>query len=222
MSVKIYPSLLSADFAHLASEVKAWEKLDIDGLHLDVMDGHYVPNLTFGPDIVAALRRHTKVFFDVHLMIEAPEKYVERFVLAGANAISFHPSTTTNPVALIKQLKSRGVKVGLALNPNEACEVISPYLGAVDHVLLMTVSPGFAGGKFVPEALDKIAVLKEQGPKSLSVTVDGGVTNVTAKTVVQKGADALVSGSYLFKGGADFYGKNLKSLQQAFRQQVLK
>jgi ribulose-phosphate 3-epimerase len=211
--VEILPSLLSADFSRMGQEIEIWDQLDVQGFHLDVMDGHFVPNLTFGPDFIAALRSYTTKLFDVHLMIEKPEMFIERFIEAGANRISFHIELPANPLPFIKRIKNFGVAAGLAINPSTAVEVLWPYLDQIDFVLLMTVQPGFSGGKFVPKALEKIPDILAQKP-AMKITVDGAMGPDTVALAISKGANQIVSGSKLFKGGSRFYAQNIENLRR--------
>ncbi len=213
-SIDIYPSLLSADFAHMAEAVKHWDALDIQGFHLDVMDGHFVPNLTFGAGLIAALRPYTQKTFDVHLMIEDPLLFLEPFVQAGADRLSFHVELPGDPLRILKSIKEKGCQAGLAINPKTPARALFPYLHQVDFVLLMTVEPGFAGGSFVPEALEKIPDLLSRRA-DLKVCVDGAMGPETVGLAASKGARQIVSGSKLFVGGAGAYQKNLAALRNS-------
>lgn len=197
----------------MGQEVQRWDALAVQGFHLDVMDGHFVPNLTFGPDLVAALRPYTQKIFDVHLMVEAPEMFVDRFIKAGADRLSFHVELPMNPGPLIQTIKEAGKQVGLALNPGTPAEALFPYLGQLDFILLMTVQPGFSGGQFRPEALDKIPLLLERAPH-LKITVDGAMGPETIQLATARGAQQIVSGSKLFQGGPECYAKNLMAMRQ--------
>jgi|AntRauTorcE11897_2_1112592.scaffolds.fasta_scaffold12256_4 ribulose-phosphate 3-epimerase len=211
---KIYPSLLSADFAHLGAEIQRWDALGIDGFHLDVMDGHFVPNLTMGPSLVKSIRPYTLKAFDVHLMVTNPDMFIEPFIAAGADRISFHVELEGDLTPLIAKAETHDKKVGLALNPATSVEKLAPYLPMIDFVLLMTVEPGFAGGQFVAKALDKIPEILVHDP-SIDIVVDGGISPKTAPRAVELGAAGLVAGSSLFAGGPDRYRKNLAALQRA-------
>lgn len=211
--IKIYPSLLSADFAHLGAEIQRWDALGIDGFHLDVMDGHFVPNLTMGPSLVKSIRPCTLKAFDVHLMVTNPDVFIEPFIEAGADRISFHVELEGDLNPLIAQVKNHDKKVGLALNPATSVEKLAPYLPMIDFVLVMTVEPGFAGGQFVAKALDKIPEVLAHDP-SIDIIVDGGISPKTAPRAVELGAAGLVAGSSLFAGGPDNYQKNLAALQR--------
>ena len=213
--IRIYPSLLSADFSQLGKEIARWEALNIDGYHLDVMDGHFVPNLTMGPSLVKSLRRHTKKTFDVHLMVTNPQLFLEPFAEAGADRLSFHVELEADLGAMIRRVKKLGVKVGLAINPSTSAQKLIPFLTCIDFVLLMTVEPGFAGGKFAPEALDKISEVLNYAP-NMEVVVDGAMSAKTAPKVVELGAKGIVAGSSLFKGGLDCYAQNLNELRASF------
>ena len=203
--VKIAPSLLSADFSRLKEEVQEMEQAGADWLHLDVMDGHFVPNLTFGPLVVEAIRPHTTLPFDVHLMIEKPDTYIDAFAKSGANYITVHQETCPHLHRTIYHIKDLGVKAGVSINPATPISAIEPILPDVDLILLMTVNPGFGGQSFIPSVLSKIADLRtlmdRQGLQA-EIEVDGGIASGTAKQVVESGATVLVAGSAVF-GQAD-------------------
>jgi len=198
----IAPSLLSADFARLAEEVKAVESAKADLLHLDVMDGRFVPNITFGPLVISAIRPHTSLPFDVHLMIVEPSRYIEEFAKAGADWICVHAEAEIHLHRTITRIKELGKKAGLALNPHTPLEMVEYLLSELDFVLIMTVNPGFGGQKFIPQVLKKIERLRkmidERGLKTL-IEVDGGINKETAKDVISAGADILVAGTAVFK-----------------------
>ncbi|MGB9761232.1 MAG: ribulose-phosphate 3-epimerase [Caldimicrobium thiodismutans] len=198
----IAPSLLSADFSRLKEEVKAVEEAGADLLHLDVMDGLFVPNLTFGPLVISALRPHTKLLFDVHLMIVQPERYLKHFAEAGADLICVHAEATTHLHRAITQIKELGKLAGVSLNPHTPPEILDYVLELLDFVLVMTVNPGFGGQKFIPQCLSKIEKLKntivKRGLNTL-IEVDGGINEKTSQLVISAGADILVAGSYIFE-----------------------
>jgi ribulose-phosphate 3-epimerase len=200
--LKIAPSILSADFSKLGEQIKLVEEAGAEYLHLDVMDGHFVPNITIGPLVVSALRPLSRLFFDVHLMIEKPELYVEDFVQAGADLITVHAETCPHLYRTVQQIKDLGVKVGVALNPATPLGVLEYLLEELDLVLLMTVNPGFGGQNFIPAVIPKIACLKkminERG-LSMDLQVDGGINLDTVSGVVEAGANVLVAGSAVFK-----------------------
>ena len=195
----IAPSILSSDFANLESEVKRLEENGADWVHVDVMDGHFVPNLTIGAPVVKAIKPVTKLPMDVHLMIENPAKYVKDFALAGADVITFHyEATKETTFDVINIIKSYGVKVGLSIKPKTPVSAIKPYLDMVDLVLVMTVEPGFGGQKFMEDCADKIIEVKAYSNKDIIVEVDGGINAETAQHCKKCGADALVAGNYVF------------------------
>lgn len=195
--IKIAPSILSADFARLAVEIERVEKAGCDLIHLDIMDGHFVPNLTIGPAVVASIRKITKLPLDAHLMIEHPEKYAASFAKAGADHITVHAEACSGDLGeLIRHVHSLGVTCGVSLKPASPLSLIEKYLSEIDMVLLMTVNPGFGGQSFMPEVLPKIEALKKQYDKDIEV--DGGINKETSKAVVRAGANVLVAGTAIF------------------------
>ena len=202
--VKIAPSILSADFSRLAEEVKRVEEAGADMVHIDVMDGHFVPNMTVGPVVVRCLRDKTRLPFDVHLMVERPELWVDKFIEAGADIVTVHVEATRCLYRLLSHIKDRGVKAGVALNPQTPPSQVSYVLDKADMVLVMTVDPGFGGQKFIAGMLRKIErvrKLAEEAGLNLDVEVDGGINHETARLVVKAGANVLVAGAYVFEGG---------------------
>ena len=197
-TIEIVPSILSADFAKLADEIAEIESAGVNVVHLDVMDGHFVPNITIGLPVVAKLRKHSKLVFDCHLMISEPVKYVERFVEAGANHITFHIEATDKPEKLIDILHKLGCTAGICLNPETPVEAIEAVAPLCDMVLVMTVEPGFGAQEFMPEAAKKIVRVREIVGPEIRVEVDGGIDTETAPIVVSYGADTLVAGNAIF------------------------
>ncbi len=211
----IAPSILSADFARLGEEVAALTKAGADMIHIDVMDGHYVPNLTIGPGVVKALRPHTTLPFDVHLMVAPVDNLVPMFAEAGADIITFHPEATPHPHRTARLIRSMGKKVGVSLNPGSPIELIDYLWDEIDLILVMTVNPGFGGQSFLPAMLPKIAALRmkiTQRGRPILLEVDGGINPDTAADAVAAGADTLVAGNAVFAGGAGGYEKNIRAL----------
>ena len=200
--IRISPSVLAADFAALGQAARRMEEAGADMLHIDVMDGHFVPNISIGLPVVSSLRKVSALFFDVHLMISHPLTYAERFAKAGADLITFHLESEDDPAAVIRAIREAGCQAGISVKPKTPAKAVLPYLGDVDLILVMTVEPGFGGQAFMADQLPKIREIREaavrQG-KALTVQVDGGIDDRTAPLVIEAGADCLVSGSYLFR-----------------------
>jgi ribulose-phosphate 3-epimerase len=216
--VRIAPSILSADFARLGDEVRAMTQAGADYIHVDVMDGHFVPNLTIGPAVVKALRAHTRLPFDVHLMISPVDPYVPAFAEAGADIITVHPEAGPHLHRTIQLIRSLGKKAGVSLNPATPVEMLDPVLGDIDLVLIMSVNPGFGGQSFLPGALDKLAAARARinaSGRAIDLEVDGGINAETAREAVAAGADVLVAGTAAFAGGAARYADNVRALRPA-------
>ncbi len=214
--VRISPSILSADFAALGQEIEAITKAAADWIHVDVMDNHFVPNLSIGPMVVKALRKHSKLPFDVHLMVSPVDPLVPAFAEAGADTISFHPEAGPHPHRTIQLIKSLGKRAGLVLNPGTPIALVEPLLGDLDLVLVMSVNPGFGGQAFIASQLAKIASLRKAIDalgKPIDLEVDGGVNPETARRCIEAGADALVAGTAVFSGGSARYAANIKALR---------
>tara|TARA_B100002049_G_scaffold117585_1_gene86912 strand:- start:1347 stop:2006 length:660 start_codon:yes stop_codon:yes gene_type:complete len=214
--IKISPSILSADFSELGKEIKKLEEGGADLIHVDVMDGHFVPNLTIGPPVIKTLRKYTKLPFDVHLMISPVHKYIKNFADAGSDIITIHPEATEDLKESISLIKELNKKVGISLNPNTEINVIESQLNNIDLVLIMSVFPGFGGQKFIPETIKKIKDLKEIKDKnnySFDIEVDGGINFSNSKDVINAGANILVSGTTIFKENNGNIKKNIETLK---------
>lgn len=199
---KIAPSILAADYANFASELKRIEETSAEYVHIDIMDGQFVPNISFGADVVASMRKHSKLVFDCHLMVVNPERYVDAFAQAGADIMTIHAESTLHIHGALQKIKAAGMKAGVVINPGTPVSAIESVLSLVDQVLIMTVNPGFGGQAFIPETLEKVAKvaqLRDEKGYDFDIEVDGGVDNKTIKACYDAGANVFVAGSYLFK-----------------------
>ena len=215
-TIKISPSILSADFSKLGNEIQNLEKAEADLIHIDVMDGHFVPNITIGPEVISKLRKYTTLPFDVHLMISPVHNFIKNFADAGADIITIHPEATNDLVSSIKKIKSYNKKAGVSLNPKTSVNKVLPVLNLIDLVLVMSVNPGFGGQQFIKDTLEKVKVLrKEIDSKKLKtqIEIDGGINFENAKMAKEAGVDILVSGTTIFKENGGNLKKNIQLLK---------
>lgn len=218
--IKIAPSILSADFANLGAEIRAIEDQGCDWIHVDPMDGHFVPNLTIGPNVVAAIRPHVKTFMDVHLMIAPADPYIEGFAKAGSDMITVHAEAGPHLQRSLQSIRDLGVKAGVALNMTTPLSVVEHILDSIDMILVMTINPGFGGQKFNHPMIEKVRQTRAMiGDRPIHIQVDGGIDPNTAPLVAEAGADVLVAGSAVFRGGSvdnpEVYGSNIKAIRDA-------
>jgi ribulose-phosphate 3-epimerase len=214
--IKVSPSILASDFSKLGEEVAALAKAGADYIHVDVMDGHFVPNISMGPSVVKSVRDRTSIPFDVHLMIDPIEPYIDEFVKAGADIISIHPEANDNIEKCIDKIKSHNVKAGLAINPDTKWEVVLPFLDKLDIIVVMSVHPGFGGQKFIPAALEKLKLLRKKIDDShphIELEIDGGVNFENIESILEAGADVIVAGTTTFTGGEKEYANNIAKLR---------
>jgi ribulose-phosphate 3-epimerase len=213
--IQIAPSILAADFLHLADQIKACEEAGADAIHCDVMDGHFVPNLTFGPPIISQLSKMTKLELDVHLMIERPELSMQSYIEAGAQSVTVHQEVSPHLHRTLSRIRELGARAGVSLNPSTPVELLEPILESIDLLLFMSVNPGFGGQSFLPNVLPKIETArrwKTEGRASFIISVDGGIDKTTASRVVNAGVDRLISGTAVFKGNI---GDNIRLLRES-------
>ena len=215
-NILISPSVLAADFSKLGEEIHLVSEEGADLIHLDVMDGHFVPNLSFGADVIKGIRGFSNLPFDVHLMIESPEHYVDAYVEAGANFITVHPEATPHIHSVLQKIHKAGVKTGIALNPGTPIEALENVIDIIDLIIVMTVNPGFGGQSFLSSQLPKISKIRtiiDDGGHSIDLSVDGGINPITAKLAIDAGANILVAGTSIFKAGDETYSKSIKRLR---------
>ena len=215
-SIKISPSILSADFSKLGNEIKDLEKAGADLIHIDVMDGHFVPNITIGPEVIYKLRKHTSLPFDVHLMISPVHNFIKNFAEAGADIITIHPEATDNLISSIEKIKSCNKKIGISLNPETSVDNVLPVLNLIDLVLVMSVNPGFEGQKFIENTLNKVKLLRQEIDNkklNIQIEIDGGINFENSKKVIQAGVNILVSGTTIFKENGGNLKKNIQLLR---------
>jgi len=215
-SIKISPSILSADFSKLGNEIQNLEKAGADLIHIDVMDGHFVPNITIGPEVINKLRKYTSLPFDVHLMISPVDNFINNFAKAGADIITIHPEATNDLISSIKKIKSYNKKAGVSLNPETSVEKVLSIISSIDLVLVMSVNPGFSGQKFMEETVEKVKILREEiDSKKLKtqIEIDGGINFENAKIAVKAGVDIIVSGTTIFQENGGDLKKNIQLLR---------
>ena len=215
-SIKIAPSILSADFSKLGNEIQNLEKAEADLIHIDVMDGHFVPNITIGPEVIAKLKKYTSLPFDVHLMISPVDNFINNFAKAGADIITIHPEATNDLISSIKKIKSYNKKAGVSLNPETPVSKVLPVLNLIDLVLIMSVNPGFGGQKFMEETLEKVKILRKEIDSKkfkVQIEIDGGINFENSKMAKEAGVDILVSGTTIFKENGGDLKKNIQLIK---------
>ena len=215
--VKISPSILSADFSKLGSEIQSLEKAGADLIHIDVMDGHFVPNITIGPEVISKLRKYTKLPFDVHLMISPVNKFIQDFADAGSDIITIHPEATDDLKNSINKIKSCNKKVGISLNPQTSIDRVLPFIDQINLILIMSVNPGFGGQKFISETLEKVKILRkkiDERKLETKIEIDGGINFKNAKIAIEAGVDIIVSGTTVFQENGGNLKKNIQILRE--------
>ena len=212
--IEISPSIMAANYTILGQEITDITNALADSIHIDIMDGHFVPNLTMGPDLVKSLRKYSHLDFDVHLMVSFPEKWIDKFIDAGADLVIIHAESSNNPLELLEYIKSQGVKCAISLMPGANLDIIDSILPIIDQIMVMTVMPGFCGQKFIENQLDIIKTIRDKiSSRDIKLIVDGGINEITAKKSIEYGANKLVAGSYIFESGSSNYRSRIETLR---------